>query len=121
MIWIILVAVVFVGGGTRLVAKSMQMRLAVLALVALSLLLLIPGLWLPVLTIRGVLTPEGVALMALHEPGGQPFRDVPLTVAGHEEGAGRVDIDARDVRPGHYEVVVVSPPAARTPRGPAAP
>lgn len=32
MIWIILVAVVFVAGGTWLVAKSIQMRLAVLAL-----------------------------------------------------------------------------------------
>lgn len=42
---------------------SKSSRLAVLALVALSLVLLIPGLWLPVLTIRGVLTPEGVAQM----------------------------------------------------------
>ena len=57
------------------------------------------------------LSPEGVALLALHEPGGQPFRDVPLTVAGHGDQAASIDIDARDVRPGHYEVVVVAPPA----------
>jgi hypothetical protein len=36
-------------------------RLGVLALVAVSIALLLPGLFLPVLTIRGVITPEGVA------------------------------------------------------------
>jgi hypothetical protein len=42
---------------------SSSSRAGVLALVALSLVLLIPGLFLPVLTIRGVLTPEGIAQM----------------------------------------------------------
>lgn len=41
--------------------RSTSGRLTVLALVAASLALLIPGLVLPVLTIRGVITPEGVA------------------------------------------------------------
>ena len=43
--------------------QSTNSRLAVIGLVAFSLVLLIPGLFLPVLTIRGVLTPEGVAQM----------------------------------------------------------
>ena len=41
--------------------NSTSSRLGVLALVAVSLALLLPGLFLPVLTIRGVITPEGVA------------------------------------------------------------
>ena len=40
------------------------MRRLVLALLAVSLLLLIPGLFAPVLTIRGVLTREGIAQVA---------------------------------------------------------
>ena len=40
---------------------STTSRLGVLALVAVSFGLLIPGIFLPVLTIRGVITPEGVA------------------------------------------------------------
>ena len=36
-------------------------RLVVLALLAVSIALLIPGLFAPVLTIRGVLTRDGVA------------------------------------------------------------
>ena len=39
-------------------------RLVVLALLAISVLLLIPGLFAPVLTIRGVLTREGIAHVA---------------------------------------------------------
>lgn len=42
---------------------STSSRTGVLALVALSIVLLVPGLMLPVLTIRGVLTPEGIAQM----------------------------------------------------------
>lgn len=42
---------------------STASRTGVLALVALSIVLLVPGLMLPVLTIRGVLTPEGIAQM----------------------------------------------------------
>lgn len=38
-------------------------RLTVLALLAISIALLLPGLFRPVLTIRGVLTPEGIAKM----------------------------------------------------------
>jgi len=41
-----------------------QARLVVLALVVASIGLLIPGLYAPVLSIRGVLTPEGVASIA---------------------------------------------------------
>jgi Paraquat-inducible protein A len=41
-----------------------QSRLVVLTLLVISIALLIPGLFLPVLTIRGVLTREGVAQMA---------------------------------------------------------
>lgn len=43
---------------------STSSRTRVLALVALSIGLLVPGIMLPVLTIRGVVTPEGVAEMA---------------------------------------------------------
>jgi hypothetical protein len=43
---------------------SKSNRLAVLTLVALSICLLIPGLFAPVLTIRGVLTREGIAYVA---------------------------------------------------------
>jgi hypothetical protein len=42
---------------------STSSRLGVLALVAVSLALLLPGIFLPVLTIRGIITPEGVAQM----------------------------------------------------------
>ena len=42
---------------------SRSSRLGVLLLVAISMALLIPGLFRPVLTIRGVLTPEGIAQM----------------------------------------------------------
>jgi hypothetical protein len=42
----------------------MQNRLIVLGLVAFSIALLIPGLFMPVLTIRGVLTREGVTYVA---------------------------------------------------------
>lgn len=38
-------------------------RFTVLALVAISIAILLPGLLMPVLTIRGVLTPEGIARM----------------------------------------------------------
>lgn len=40
---------------------STTSRAGVLALVAVSLALLLPGIFLPVLTIRGVITPEGIA------------------------------------------------------------
>jgi hypothetical protein len=42
---------------------STSTRLLVLALAAVSLVILLPGIFLPVLTIRGVLTPEGIATM----------------------------------------------------------
>ena len=42
---------------------SSAARYGVLLLVAISMVLLIPGLFRPVLTIRGVITPEGVAQM----------------------------------------------------------
>ncbi|HEY7184928.1 MAG TPA: paraquat-inducible protein A [Vicinamibacterales bacterium] len=43
---------------------SGQRRLTVLVLLVVSIALLLPGLFLPVLTIRGVLTREGIARMA---------------------------------------------------------
>ena len=42
---------------------SKSSRLTVLVLLAISIGLLVPGLFRPVLTIRGVLTPEGIAQM----------------------------------------------------------
>ena len=42
---------------------SRSSRVGVLLLVAISMALLIPGLFRPVLTIRGVLTPDGIAQM----------------------------------------------------------
>jgi hypothetical protein len=44
--------------------SSASNRFVVLALVALSLALLMPGIFLPVLTVRGVLTREGVTYVA---------------------------------------------------------
>ena len=42
---------------------SISSRFTVLALVVVSIAILLPGLLMPVLTIRGVLTPEGIATM----------------------------------------------------------
>jgi uncharacterized membrane protein len=42
---------------------STSTRYTVLALAGLSMLILLPGIFLPVITIRGVLTPEGIATM----------------------------------------------------------
>jgi hypothetical protein len=42
---------------------STSSRIMVVALVAISIAILLPGIFLPVLTIRGVLTPEGIAQM----------------------------------------------------------
>src|SRR5690606_28746121 len=53
---------------------------------------------------------DGQLLVALHEPGGQPFRDVPMAPAGGEGQEALIEIDARDVRPGDYEVVLLAPP-----------
>ncbi len=58
------------------------------------------------------LAADGLALMALHEPGGQPFRDIPLAPAGHGDGAGLLEVDARDAQPGWYELDVVAPPTS---------
>jgi subtilisin family serine protease len=58
------------------------------------------------------LAADGLALVALHEPGGQPFRDVPFTPAGYGDGAGLVEIDARDVQEGFYELVILAPPTS---------
>src|SRR5690606_21365684 len=51
------------------------------------------------------------ALLALHEPGGQPFRDIPMVPIGHAQDPVPVlGIDASDVRPGLYQLVAVAPP-----------
>lgn len=57
------------------------------------------------------LTRDGVVLLALHEPGGQPFRDVPISPAGHGDQRGTIEIDARDARRGSYEAVLLAPPS----------
>jgi subtilisin family serine protease len=56
------------------------------------------------------LSTDALALMAMHEPGGQPLRDAPLALAGYGAQAGIIEIDARDMRTGNYELVVVAPP-----------
>ncbi len=58
------------------------------------------------------LTADGLALMALHEPGGQPFRDIPLAPAGHGDGAGLLQVDGHDAQEGWYELDVVAPPTS---------
>ncbi len=55
---------------------------------------------------------DGLALVALHEPGGQPFRDVPLAPAGYGDAAALLEIDARDVQQGFYEVAILAPPTS---------
>ena len=52
------------GAKVNAVANPKSTRLLVFSLLAVSIALLIPGLFAPVLTIRGVLTREGVAHMA---------------------------------------------------------
>lgn len=49
-------------------------------------------------------------LTYLHEPGGQPYREVSGIGAGSGEEAGLFVVDGRDVVPGFYEVAVVAPP-----------
>lgn len=56
------------------------------------------------------LSEDGRALAALHEPGGQPYREIPIRTVGRGDGAGVVTVDAADARAGAYEVVVVAPP-----------
>lgn len=56
------------------------------------------------------LAADQFALAALHEPGGQPFRDGSVTTAGFQDGAALFEIDADDVVAGMYEVVVIAPP-----------
>ena len=58
------------------------------------------------------LTTGGRALVALHEPGGQPYREIPISPAGPGDGGGLVEVDAADVREGFYEVVIVAPSAS---------
>lgn len=53
---------------------------------------------------------DGLALVAVHEPGGQPYRDIPVVPAGYGDGAGLLEIDARDVQEGFYEIVILAPP-----------
>lgn len=60
------------------------------------------------------LAADQLALAALHEPGGQPFRDGSVTTAGFRDGAALFEIDAGDVVAGMYEAVVVAPPTGST-------
>lgn len=52
---------------------------------------------------------DGAVLLALHEPGGQPARDVAAVAGGHGEAAGVIDVDARDAVRGGYEAVLQAP------------
>lgn len=56
------------------------------------------------------MAPDQLAIAALHEPGGQPFRDGSVTAAGFRDGAALFEVDAGDVVDGMYEVIVVAPP-----------
>jgi hypothetical protein len=56
------------------------------------------------------MAPDQLAIAALHEPGGQPFRDGSVTAAGFRDGAALFEIDAGDVVGGMYEAIVVAPP-----------
>jgi hypothetical protein len=56
------------------------------------------------------MAPEQLAIAALHEPGGQPFRDGSVTAAGFRDGAALFEVDAGDVVDGMYEVIMVAPP-----------
>jgi subtilisin family serine protease len=56
--------------------------------------------------------PQELVMVALHEPGGQPFRDGPVTTAGFGDGAALFELDADAVVPGLYEVVVLGAPTA---------
>lgn len=57
-------------------------------------------------------SPEELVMVALHEPGGQPFRDGPVTTAGFGDGAALFELDADAVVPGLYEIVVLGAPTA---------
>lgn len=58
------------------------------------------------------LSRDGLAFIALHEPGGAPSRGMPATTAGYADDAGILELDARDVIRGRYEVAVVAPPTS---------
>lgn len=59
--------------------------------------------------IASALTEDGVALMALHEPGGKPNRTQPAVPAGPGSVTGVLAVDAREVRRGLYELVFQAP------------
>ncbi|HJS47382.1 MAG TPA: S8 family serine peptidase [Gemmatimonadales bacterium] len=56
--------------------------------------------------------PFQAALTSLHEPGGMPWREENGRPAGPGEDAATYQVDARDVRPGLYEVDAIAPPGA---------
>jgi subtilisin family serine protease len=58
------------------------------------------------------LSRDGLAFLALHEPGGAPARESPATTAGYAGEAGILVLDGNDVVPGRYEVAVVAPPTS---------
>lgn len=62
----------------------------------------------------GTAAPDQLAIAALHEPGGQPFRDGQVNAAGHRDGAALFEVDAEDVEAGTWELAVVAPPTAAT-------
>ena len=78
----------------------MSHRVVVLILLVISIALLIPGLFLPVLTIRGVLTRDGVAQMApsLLEKGLDPETVKVLTAMMNPATVGMVQALGGDIR-----------------------
>jgi paraquat-inducible protein A len=78
----------------------MNNRLVVLLLLVISIALLIPGLFMPVLTIRGVLTRDGVAQMApsLLEKGLDPDTVKVLTAMMNPATVGMVQALGGDIR-----------------------
>jgi hypothetical protein len=55
---------------------------------------------------------DGRVTASLHEPGGMPFRDGAMLLAGSGDGAALFDIGANDVEGGNYELDVMSGPLA---------
>jgi len=57
-------------------------------------------------------TAESQVTVALHEPGGMPFRDGGMLPAGSGDGAALFDIPSNDVEGGWYELDLVAGPVA---------
>lgn len=56
------------------------------------------------------LSRDGLVLVALDEPAGQPARSHPRMTAGSGEDLSVINVDGRDVVPGLYSITLVAPP-----------